>query len=352
LAQQLSRHCGGNVIYTSPTPFHSRRGVLLHLGEGWKLISHEETEWLRVLDFPFLPSWLFSSLRVWNHRKWALAVSEYLKREHIPIDILWLSSPEQLPFCGEIPARFVCYDCMDNYESFYPRLVPFEQELFRKADLVFVSALSLEEKARKYSDEVHLLPNGVEVEHFRTVLDKSHPVPADMMNIPAPRIGYYGSIADWMDFEIIERLGQIDGASIVLLGPVHSEQARQLAKRGIIYLLGTKPYSELPGYLAHFSVCILPFRDMELTRAVDPVKVYEYLAAGKDVVATPLPALMRHADLLALSQPSAFYEAVKTALRAPAPPEVRERRSTAMSAHSWKKRAEQIRAAIADMERR
>ncbi len=305
-----------------------------------------------MLDFPFLPSWRFSSLRDWNHRKWASAVSEYLKRERIPIDILWLSSPEQLPFCEEIPASLVCYDCMDNYESFYPRLISFEQELFRKADLVFVSACSLEEKARKHSDKVHLVPNGVEVEHFRTVLDKSHPVPADMMNIPAPRIGYYGSIADWMDFEIIERLGRIEGASVVLVGPVHTEQARRLAKRGKIYLLGTKPYFELPGYLAHFSVCILPFRDTELTRAIDPVKVYEYLAAGKDVVATPLPALMQHADLLALSQQSEFCESVRAVLRSPAPPEVRARRSAAMSAHSWKKRAEQIRAAIADMERR
>lgn len=314
------------------------------------MIRHEETERLRVLDFPFLPSWRFSFLRDWNHRKWASVVSEYLKRERIPIDILWLSSPEQLPFCGEIPASLVCYDCMDNYESFYPRLIPFEQELFRKADLVFVSALSLEEKARKHSDNVHLVPNGVEVEHFRTVLEKSHPLPTDMMNIPAPRIGYYGSIADWMDFEIIERLGQIEGASVVLVGPVHTEQARRLAERGKVYLLGTKPYSELPGYLAHFSVCILPFRDTELTRAIDPVKVYEYLAAGKDVVATPLPALMRHADILALSHPSAFCEAVKAAFRSPAPPEVRVRRSAAMSAHSWKKRAEQIRAAIANTE--
>lgn len=343
-------HCDVNVIYASPTPFHSRRGMFSHLGGGWKLIRHEETDQLRVLDFPFLPSWCFSSLRDWNHRKWASAVSEYLKRERIPIDILWLSSPEQLPFCGEISARLVCYDCMDNYESFYPRLVPFEQELFRKSDLVFVSARSLEEKARKHSDEVHLVPNGVEVEHFRAVLEKSHPVPVDMMKIPAPRIGYYGSIADWMDFEIIERLGQIEGASVVLVGPVHTEQAGLLAKRGNIFLLGTKPYRDLPAYLSHFSVCILPFRDTELTRAIDPVKVYEYLAAGKDVVATPLPALMQHADLLVLSQPSVFCESVKAALRSPAPPEVRARRSAAMSAHSWKKRAEQIRAAIAGME--
>lgn len=344
LAQQLSEHC--NVIYTSPTPFHSRRDMLPHLGRGWKLKRHEETERLHVLDFPFLPSWRFSSLREWNHCKWASAVSEYIKRERIPIDILWLSSPEQLPFCGEIPARLVCYDCMDNYESFYLRLVPFEQELFRKADLVFVSALSLEEKARKYSDKVHLVPNGVEVEHFRTVLEKSHPVPVDMINIPTPRIGYYGSIADWMDFEIIERLGQTAGASVVLVGPVHTEQARRLAERGIIFLLGTKPYCDLPAYLSHFSVCILPFRDTELTRAIDPVKVYEYLAAGKDVVATPLPALDQHADFLVLSQPSEFCESVRATLRSPALPELRARRSAAMSAHSWKRRAEQIRASI------
>jgi glycosyltransferase involved in cell wall biosynthesis len=312
----------------------------------WRLEKHSKADQLCVLNFFLLPSWRFNSIRKWNHYRWAAAIAKYLEQQNISIDILWLSSPEHLPFCRKIRSRLVCYDCMDNYESFFPHLLPFEQELFSKADVTFVSASLLQEKARKYTNEVYLVPNGVEVELFRAVLEKSYPLPPDMRNIPLPRIGYYGSIEDWLDYELLEELHKKTGFSIVLIGPVKSKQAKRLARNKQVFLLGPKSYRELPAYLAHFSVCILPFKDTELTRTVDPVKVYEYLAAGKDVIATPLPALSKHEGLLTKAVPAEFCAAVCSILKRVTPFEVRIERSAAMSIHSWEKRAEQIKRTI------
>jgi glycosyltransferase involved in cell wall biosynthesis len=167
-----------------------------------------------------------------------------------------------------------------------------------------------------------------------------------MRNIPLPRIGYYGSIEDWLDYELLEELHKKTGFSIVLIGPVKSKQAKRLARNKQVFLLGPKSYRELPAYLAHFSVCILPFKDTELTRTVDPVKVYEYLAAGKDVIATPLPALSKHEGLLTKAVPAEFCAAVCSILKRVTPFEVRIERSAAMSIHSWEKRAEQIKRTI------
>lgn len=342
MAQQLSGYC--NVIYTSAIPFHSRDKTFTHVVKGWRLENQKKADQLSVLNFYFLPSWHSVSIRNWNHRKWVHAISDYIEREGISIDILWVSSPEQFPFWKQISARLVCYDCMDNYESFFPQLLPIEQELFRRVDTVFVSASLLEEKARKYADDVHLVANGVEVAHFRSALENPCQIPVDMKSIPSPRIGYYGSIAHWMDYEILEELQKEAGLSIVLIGPVllKKKELKRLTHNGRLFLLGPKPYRDLPSYLAHLSVCILPFKDTELTRAVDPVKVYEYLAAGKDVVATPLPSLAQHADLLTLASADKFCEAVQNLLRCPSPLEACKHRSAAMSVHSWKNRAEQI----------
>jgi len=342
LAQQLSESY--NVFYTSAIPFRSRSSVHPNIvSKWWRLEKRSKADQLCVLNFFLLPSWYFNSIRKWNHCKWAVAIAKYLEEQNISIDILWVSSPEHLPFCQQIKSRLICYDCMDNYESFFPHLLPFEQELFSRADVTLVSASLLEEKARRYTDEVYLVPNGVEIELFRAVLEKSYPLPPDMRNIPLPRIGYYGSIEDWLDYDLLEELLKKTGLSVVLIGPVKSKKAKKLARNKRVFLLGPKSYSELPAYLAHFSVCILPFKDTELTRAVDPVKIYEYIAAGKDVVATPLPALAKHKGLLTQVAPAEFCEAVCSTLSRTTPFEVRLERSAAMFVHSWEKRAEQIK---------
>lgn len=134
---------------------------------------------------------------------------------------------------------------MDNYDSFFSWLEPLEKKLFRRADVVFVSAPLLEEKAKMYTGNVHLVPNGVDVESFNKVLENPYDLPGDLADIPSPRIGYYGSIADWIDYELLETLRRETGASIVLIGPVHSERARQLERLGVVHLLGVKPYRDL-----------------------------------------------------------------------------------------------------------
>lgn len=348
LAEQLALQY--DVVYVSALPFHSRKSAVAHLSWTSGPVVRKPRQGLTVVQFPLPPSWRFQWLREWNHERWAAQVASFLRREGMEVDVLWLSSPDQRAFLKKVRTRLVCYDCMDEFNSFVPHLALVEQDLFRRADITFVSASALEVKARRHTDRVQLVPNGVDVDHFRKALDGACAIPTDLLSVPGPRVGYYGSIADWLDYDILEALVESSDISLVLIGPVHSEKARALSRHARVFLLGTRPYSELPAYLAHLDVSILPFRLTELTRAVDPVKVYEYLAAGSDVVATPLPMLQRHAHLLRLATSAQFAEAVHAALLSPTTRSRRLERSRAMDAHSWKQRGSGILQLLAQHE--
>ena len=180
-----------------------------HLKEVWQIRKVQGIEHLSVLYFPFLPGGGSASVSKWNHKKWAKALAKFLDSQKTNIDILWLSSPDQLPFLEEFSSDLITYHCLDPYESFYPRLSLVEPDMFRKADLTIVTAPLLEAKAKKHSKEVHLVPNGAEVEHFESVLKEDYPIPQDMLSIPTPRIGYVGTIAHWMDFNLLEKISDI-----------------------------------------------------------------------------------------------------------------------------------------------
>jgi glycosyltransferase involved in cell wall biosynthesis len=106
------------------------------------------------------------------------------------------------------------------------------------------------------------------------------------------RIGYYGAISHWFDFDMIAYLSsRFPQHDIVLIGDVVAG-AERLNRLNNVQLLGVMPYGELPNYLKTFDVCLIPFdASIDLIKATNPVKFYEYLSAGKKIVATEIPEL-------------------------------------------------------------
>src|SRR5260370_30703031 len=129
-------------------------------------------------------------------------------------------------------------------------------------------------------------------------------------------IGFYGAIADWFDLELMTQVARLRPQySSVLIGQVHLADISQLKALPNTYLLGEKPYSELPAYLRQFDVCTLSFRMNRLTQSVNPVQVYEYLSQGKPVVSVPLPELAPLSELLYFgSGPEEFASQLDPAL--------------------------------------
>ena len=217
-------------------------------------------------------------------------VGELLDREYIRRYISWFYTPMALEFADELSPEVTIYDCMDELSLFRgapARLCEMEQELFRRADLVFTGGTSLFEAKRDRHSRVYAFPSGVDVAHFlkaRAVRNAFQ----EHNRIPKPRLGYAGVVDERMDLELIDGIAKArPDWQIVMLGPVVKIDPASLPRRDNVHWLGMKDYADLPRYFGGWDVGMLPFAMNDATRFISPTKTPEYLAAGLPVVSTP-----------------------------------------------------------------
>lgn len=162
--------------------------------------------------------------------------------------------------------------------------------MLRACDLIVPSSQFLSDIARKYNDQIVVIRNGTEVEHFRIAANLESPH-------ERPVVGYYGAVSHWFDWKKVCYLAKnLPQCDVVIIGDV-VDYRDKLEKYQNIQLLGEKDYRSLPEYLAGFDVCLIPFdTSTDLIKATNPVKFYEYLSAGKRVVATEIPELEPYRD--------------------------------------------------------
>jgi glycosyltransferase involved in cell wall biosynthesis len=251
---------------------------------------------------------------------------------------------------GQIGERDLIYYCVDEYTAFTGAtdgLKRIEDDLFRKADLVVVSAERLLESKKHLNANTHIIRHGTDWKHFRTALDPETEIPAEIADLPRPIIGFHGLLADWIDYESIKKVGEhFSHGSLVLIGKtsVDAEQKIKILD-GIanIHLLGRKPYAELPAYCKAFDVALNPFAINELTLAANPLKVREYLAAGLPVVSTDIPEVKILDDVLVGVDHDDFIAKIEQALDEPRPRcEVSDR----IQHESWESKIEELRGII------
>lgn len=228
------------------------------------------------------------------------------------------------PFWGSILEELkmpIIYDCMDNHQGFVENgahLVNLEKELFRKSDITLVTSHFLQKIAQKNKvKNLTLIPNACDYKHFSQSLESLKLIPKDIREIPKPIIGYYGAIAEWFDTSLLENIAQEHNKkSIVLIGKVTNDKVEKLSKKyKNIYLLGEKSYQDLPLYLNQFDVCIIPFIINDLIKATHPVKIYEYLAAGKPIVTTKMPEIKDLEKDIFYSSTEDFSKNINNALK-------------------------------------
>lgn len=191
----------------------------------------------------------------------------------------------------------VIADYMDDYTGFLgtaeDSLMNNCIKLLEDSNLIVASSQFLYDVASKHSDKgkIEIIRNGTEVEHFYQALNMGNESKSKKI------IGYFGAVAHWFAWEKICYLAnRFPMYDIVIIGEV-TEHKEKFKKYSNIILLGEKPYSELPKYLADFDVCLIPFdTTTDLIKATNPVKFYEYLSAGKKIVATEIPELLPFKD--------------------------------------------------------
>ncbi len=219
-----------------------------------------------------------------------------LEEAQIQQPILWYYTPMAVPFTHHLPASAVVYDCMDELSAFkgaHPQLQVWESHLFELADLVFTGGHSLYEAKRHQHSSVHAFPSSIEAAHFSQARHFL-PEPPDQVDIPHPRLGFYGVIDERMDLELLDGIAEArPDWHLVMVGPIVKIDSASLPQRPNIHYLGSKSYHELPHYLVGWDVALLLFARNESTRFISPTKTPEYLAAGKPVVSTSIRDVVR-----------------------------------------------------------
>ncbi|MFH1086485.1 MAG: glycosyltransferase [Chloroflexota bacterium] len=280
----------------------------------------------------------------------ARRLAAHTQRAGFAPDVLWVTQPAHAALADLFPDALLCYDWMDAYADFFTgarreAIAWAEEALLRRADLVLATSQGLLERTQAVARRAVLVPNGVQADHFFQAMDHALPRPADLAGLPEPLIGYYGTISWWMDWELLSRLGEMRPRwSFVLIGTI---RARPPALPANIHLLGRRPYAALPAYLRHIPVWLYPFAPNDLVQQVDPLKLYEYIAAGRRIVATRTRETGKFGDLIAPAEGAeAFAAAIEAGLAAPLSAEEYARARAFAEQHTWERRGQQIEALL------
>ncbi len=251
------------------------------------LLISEEQPRVRVLT-PRLPHGLTPDEIVCAQRA---LLETYRARQRPQAFVAWYYTPMALPFSDHLEPSCVVYDCMDELSGFQgapPELAELEQRMFSAADVVFAGGASLYASKRHWHGNVHLFPSSIDYAHFAAAR-LPQPDPADQAGIPHPRIGFYGVLDERLDRDLLRDVAKANPEfHFVLIGPVVKIAEDTLPRGANLHYLGKKEYEDLPSYIAHWDVAMLPFAQNASTRFISPTKTPEYLAAGKPVVSTPI----------------------------------------------------------------
>jgi glycosyltransferase involved in cell wall biosynthesis len=270
-----------------------------------------------------------------------MLLDKFLAARKITRCLAWYYTPMALPFTRHLELDAVVYDCMDELSNFdgAPReLRSLEQELFQRADVVFVGGRSLYEVKRHRHPNTHLFSSSIDRDHFG-VARRAMDDPADQKAIPRPRIGFFGVLDERLDRELLREIAEQQPTwQFVLIGPTVKITPGSLPESPNLHYLGQKEYKELPAYLANWDVAMLPFAQNASTRFISPTKTPEYLAAGCATVSTPIPDVVDPYGLNGLAEiaqdAEEFQRAIERLLK-PRPSDWLERVDAYLRDLSW-----------------
>jgi glycosyltransferase involved in cell wall biosynthesis len=295
-----------------------------------------------VLPFPHSPA-----ARALNRHILRLTLRALRVRLGIKEFQLWSFLPNVAPYVGTLGESLAVYYCTDEWSLFSyidkDNMVRAENELCARADVIFACCHALAEARGAINPHTYLATHGVDQSSFARALDPDTEVPEDIAGLPRPLLGFYGTIQDWVDLELIARLAQRHPEwSIVMLGGVHVDTS-VVNRFGNVHLLGRKAHKDLPRYCKAFDVGLIPYRVEERMKYVNPIKLREYLSAGLPVVSTALPEVAFYGQFCAVAGDADEFEHGVIAALASDSVEKRAARSEAMKAETWEAKVAFVR---------
>jgi glycosyltransferase involved in cell wall biosynthesis len=212
-----------------------------------------------------------------------------------------------------------------------------ETFLLANADLVFTGGHELYRSKSARHANTHFFGCGVDADHFARARARETVIPAELDALARPILGYFGVIDERLNYALIEQLAaRFPHASIAMVGPLAKVRQEDLPSASNIHWLGSRSYESLPAIVKAFDVCLMPFAMNAATQFINPTKTLEYLAAGKPVVSTAVPDVVRqYTDVVDVAGSIESYVACVAALLVEVDP-ARIARGVAMArASSW-----------------
>ncbi len=362
----MSRLAGRNrVLYVEPASlrFPSARGAdmgkLLYRLTAWTRKERMVRENLWVYAPIMIPLHRYAIVRAFNRFVLRTSLGRIAGRLGLADPLLWIFLPTGVDLVGAFGEDLVIYHCVDSYSA-NPGVDPdvidaLEKRLLARADLVLTTSGPLYESKKEFNPRTICLPNVADTAFFMRAIEDGVAVPEYIGRIPAPRVVFTGAISGYkVDTGLIAYCArQLPGVSFVLIGPAGSgdpgTDIRSLEAAGNIFLTGPKPYGELPACLKGAAACMIPFRINDTTSNVFPMKFFEYMASGKPVVTTALPALDEFREYCYIAHDGAgFVSSIRAALAGDADGG-RNRRLELARRYSWEGRMEELSMAIERM---
>jgi len=265
--------------------------------------------------------------------------------------ILLTTLPNAADFLGELNEKLIIYYCVDDFLRWpgvnRTLVAEMEERLLSRADLLVCSSGELAALKRHNGLTTKVLPHGVDFDHFSRAACPHHGAVPLLEGISRPRIGYFGLLGEWVDIQLLELLASNNPSwSFVFMGTVITDTSRLKSMSNVLFT-GPVPYERLPEYVSSLDVLILPYRTSGRGHSITPLKLREYLATGKPIVATSIPECRLYEKVVVIAAShEEFLAGIEQAV-AEGMSRAEERRATVAN-ETWRDRAETLSCYISD----
>ncbi len=302
---------------------------------------------------PLPKGFLYNALSQFNHWLIARRIKKTIRllkmKDYIFINSWNFYYPDMVQKLKPSLSVYHCVDAMIKPYSL--RHGPYlEPRAIRNVDFVVSTSKALQEEKSKYNNNSYFIPNAANFTHSSKALDRETEIPRVLSSLKNPIIGYIGNVERRIDYDLMKQVLEKNPEwTLALIGPIDRNYFPDwFEKMKNVVVLGPQPYQQLPGFLKGFDVAMIPFKVDHVSRTIFPLKLFEYLGAGKPVVTTPFNPdaieMLEHVVSIA-GTAAEFEKAIEKALADNSKIKIQERLAVARE-NTWQARGESFSALL------